>query len=130
MQLPGRPKFEVHELAWPRDGEGSKGDRVQRLGPDLKEHKIWLPYETDEKRLTTAQKSMKAVGYDYRISAAIKRIDENNQVYDLSEQMKVQFHYFPFGGLKDLIDAFSRIYDMEVRPPRLSEAQYAEPEWV
>jgi hypothetical protein len=130
MQLPDRPKFEVHELAWPRDGEGSKIDRVQRLGPDLKDHKIWLPYETDEKRLTATQKSMKAVGYDYRISAKIIRRDENSQSYDLSEQMKVQFHYFPFGGLKDLIDAFSRIYDMDVRPPRLSEARYAEPEYT
>lgn len=130
MKMPGRPKFEIHELAWPRDGEGSKIDRVQRLGPDLKEHKLFLPYDTDEKRLTSMQKGMKESGYPHRISKEIKRMDENGQIYDVSEQLKMQFHYFPFGGLKDLIDAASRIYDMEPRAPRLSEARYAEPEYT
>jgi hypothetical protein len=128
MKLPDRPKFEVHELAWPRDGEGSKIDRVQRLGPDLKDHKIWLPYDTNEKKMTSSQKGMQDSGYIHRISKSIRRMDENGQMYDLSEQLKMQFHYFPFGGLKDLIDALSRIYDMEPRAPRLNEARYAEPE--
>lgn len=130
MKLPNRPRFAIHELQWPRDGEGSKIDRVQRLSPDLLDKKLWLPYETDEKKLTAMQKGMIEAGYDFRVAKPIKRLDENNQVYDLTEQLKMQFHYFPFGGLKDLIDACSRIYDMEPRPPRLAEARYAEPEFT
>ena len=130
MQMPGRPKFEVVELAWPRDGEGSKVDRVQRLGPDLKEHKLWLPYDTNEKKPTSSQKFMLDSGYTHRVSRAIRRTDENNQIYDVTEQLKSQFHYFPFGGLKDLIDAASRVYDMEIRAPRLNESRYSEPEFI
>ena len=127
MTMPGRPRFEVHELAWPREGEGSKIDRVQRLGPDLKEHKIWLPYATNENKLTTSQRAMLESGYNHRISKEIRRMDENSQAYDLSEHLRMQFHYFPFGGLKDVIDALSRVYDMEPRAPRLSEPTYSEP---
>ena len=129
MKLPDRPRFDIHELAWPRDGEGSKTDRVQRLVPDMKSSKLFLPYLTDMNNLTKMQRQMIASGYDYRISKQIKRKDENGQPYDLTEQTKMQLHYFPFGK-KDLADALSRIYDMEVRAPRLSEPRYAEPEFV
>jgi hypothetical protein len=130
MMMPGRPSFEITELQWPRDGDGSKIDRVQRLVPDMKSHKIFLPYPSDDNRLTSNQRSMAASGYDYRISRPIKRVDENGNMYDLSEQLKMQFHYFPFGGLKDIIDALARIYDMEPKAPNYREPRYAEPEYT
>lgn len=130
MTLPGRPRFDIKELLWPRDGEGSKVDRVQRLVPDMKGHKIFLPHPTDEKNPTRMQREMQKTGYGYRVAASIKRKDENGNVYDLAEQLKMQFHYFPFGGLKDAIDALARIYDMEPRAPNLREPTYAEPEYA
>jgi hypothetical protein len=35
--------FPIEELRWPRDTEPSKDDRVQRLGPDFRSHKFYLP---------------------------------------------------------------------------------------
>jgi hypothetical protein len=129
MRLPDRPRFEVKELAWPRDGEGSKTDRVQRLVPDCKSHKFFLPYETDEKNLTRNQRQMAGTGYDYRIARQIRRKDEHGNMYDLTAQLKLQFHYFPH-GLKDAIDAAARIYDMEPMAPKRNEPSYAEPEYT
>jgi hypothetical protein len=48
--------FEIEELDWPRDGNASKVDRVQRLTPDLRNHRFYIPYKTDEKNLTKAQR--------------------------------------------------------------------------
>lgn len=125
-----RVRFDITEVAWPREGGGSKTDRVQRLGPDFRSHKFFLPYDTDPDRLTSNQKRMTG-GYDYRIAKPIRRKDENGEVYDLAAQFRMQVHYFPFGGKKDLADAASRIYDMEVRPPAgRGEARYVEPEYT
>jgi hypothetical protein len=121
--------FPIKELTWPREGGGSKVDRVQRLGPDLRAHKIFMPYNTDEKNLTSNQLKMKH-GYDYRIARPIRRVNENDEAYDLSADLKEQIYYFPYGGKKDLVDALSRIYDMEPRAPSYRETQYAEPEYI
>ena len=122
--------FPIEELMWPRDSEGSKVDRVQRLGPDLRAHKFFLPYDTDPKNLTALQRRMNQTHYDYRIAQPIKRKDESNKIYDLKKDLRMQFHFFPFGGKKDVIDACSRIYDMEPRAPSFSEPSYLEPEFV
>lgn len=129
MKLPDRPRFDVVELAWPRDGEGSKTDRVQRLGPDLKTGKVWVPYDTDPKKLTRNQRTMLDQGYEFRVAKPIKRTDENGRVYNLTEQFKHQVHFFPY-GLKDLIDAASRIYDMEPKAPSYNEPHYTEPAYT
>jgi len=128
MKKPDQPKFDIVVLEWPREGEGSKNDRVQRLTPDLKSGKIFLPYPTDEKKLTKLQKRMIEGGYSYRVSQRIVRMDENKQAYDVTEALRSQFQFFPHGAKKDAIDAFSRIYDMEVRGPAYDEPRYAEPE--
>ncbi len=122
-------RMEIKELAWPREGGGSKIDRVQRLGPDFRSHKFFVPYPTNEKSLTANQRKM-TNGYDYRIAKPIKRKDEADQIYDLTEQFKLQVHYFPFGGKKDLVDAASRIYDMEPMRPTYHEPRYMEPEYT
>lgn len=107
----------IDELNWPREGDGSKVDRVQRLVPDLKNKRIYLPYPTDDKRLTSMQQGMKSGGHEYRIARPIKRLDDQRKIYDVSEDLKIQAHYFPYGSYKDLIDAFARIYDIEASPP-------------
>lgn len=131
MGMPGKGgHFPIEELKWPRDGEGSKNDRVQRLGPDIRSHKVFLPYPTVDDRLTATQRRMLNTGYTYRIARPIKRKDENGGMYDLSEDFKMQVHFFPFGSRKDLIDAVSRLYDMEPHAPGFAERGYYEPEYT
>ena len=122
--------FNIEELKWSHDTDGSKVDRVQRLGPDVRAHKIYVPYPTNPDMLTKVQRNMENTGYRHRIATPIRRKDESNAIYDLSKEFKLQVHFFPFSGKKDLIDAFSRIYDMEPHAPSFREPSYLEPEYV
>jgi hypothetical protein len=97
MRLPGRPSFDITELQWPRDGEGSKTDRVQRLVPDMKTGKIFVPYPTNVNKLTANQVRMMESGYDFRVAKQIRRTDENGVPYDLVEHLRMQLHFFPYG---------------------------------
>jgi hypothetical protein len=120
----------IEELEWPNDRDGSKDDRVQRLLPDIRGHAFYLPYEPPdgEPDLTERQERMIAAGYDYRIARPIIRRDENGELYNLSDRFRMQVSYYPFVGLKDLIDAVSRIYDMEPRAPEFIDSTILEPE--
>jgi phage terminase large subunit-like protein len=126
-----RIPFQIEELAWPRDGEGSKVDRVQRLTPDVRNGRFYIPYQTDAKNLTRIQREMLDSGQDYRIARKIihkgTRESGKEESYDLTEDFKMEMHYFPFAGKKDLIDAVSRIFDMEPVTPGVGSNQYVEP---
>lgn len=122
--------FPIIELEWPRDGEGSKVDRVQRLGPDLRAGKLFVPYPSDEKAYTSLQRKMLNAGQDYRISKAIRRKTKTGEIYDVVADLKQQIHFFPHGGRVDLIDAAARIYDMEPKAPNYQEQGYYEPDFV
>lgn len=123
-------RFTIIEIEWPREGDGSKSDRIQRLGPDFRNHKFFVPYETDEGRLTSTQRKVKESGYEYRIAKPIRRKDENNKIYDLSKNLLMQINYFPFGGRVDVLDATSRIYDLEPKAPSFNEERYYEPTYT
>lgn len=119
--------FSIAELTWPRDGEGSKNDRVQRLGPDFRAHKFYLPkYIADG--ITSNQLRVMEAGQPYRVAKAIKRKDSDGNLYDLSKQFAQQVLFYPFAPLKDLIDAVSRIYDMDPKPPVIIDSKFLEPE--
>jgi hypothetical protein len=118
--------FPIVELTWPRDGEGSKDDRVQRLGPDLRSHKFFIP--SDSKTLTANQVKCKTNRQEFRIAKPIKKRDSDGNIYDLSAMLKEQIMFYPFAPLKDLIDATSRIYDMEPRPPIIIDETELTPE--
>jgi hypothetical protein len=122
--------FPIVELAWPRDGEGGKTDRVQRLSPDMKAGKIFIPYPTDVSKLTTLQRRFSNSGQDYRISKPIRRKTKTGEIYDVISDFKMQVHFFPHGGRVDLIDAAARIYDMEPKAPSYREPDYLEPEFT
>lgn len=122
--------FEIVELTWPREGEASKVDRVQRLVPDIKGHRFYLPYPTDTERLTRLQRNMIASGYDYRIARPIQRLDEEQRIYDVTERLRLQVSLFPFGGKVDLIDAVARIYDAEPMAPEHHDQGSLEPDVV
>lgn len=123
-------RFEITELEWPNDSPGSKNDRVQRLGPDIKTHAYFVPHPTDEDDLSPIQVRMIESGYEYRLSRAILQRDEHGLEYDLTERFKLQVGFYPFTGLKDLIDAVARIYDMDPRTPQWREDGPTEPDEV
>jgi hypothetical protein len=118
--------FPIVELKWPRDGEGSKDDRVQRLGPDFRSHKFFVPKDCPQ--LTSHQSVVKDAGQPYRIAKPIRKKDSDGNIYDLTRQFKEQVMFYPFAPLKDLIDAASRVYDLDPRPPVLIEDGALEPE--
>ncbi len=115
----------IEELKWPRDGDGSKDDRVQRLGPDIRAKRFYLPLATkvDTDIMAEMRKSEPS-----RVAAPIRKRDSENNIYDLSERFREQVRMYPFCTLKDLIDAVARIYDMEPAPPKIYARQDLEPE--
>lgn len=123
-------RFEIELLEWPNDGPGSKDDRIQRLLPDVRSHALYGPHPTDDENITPYQVRMLAAGYEHRISSAILQKDHEGNQYDLWERFRLQLSMYPFIDRKDLIDAVSRIYDLEPRPPEFIDSQLLEPEHV
>jgi hypothetical protein len=144
--------FPIEELKWPRDSEVSKDDRVQRLGPDFRAHKFYLPtvilqqgkpcfwqlkpgsaggLELHYQEMTKPTAMMQRViteGSPSRVAKPIRQVDSEGNLYDLSRQFIEQQMLYPFAPLKDLIDAASRIYDMEPVPPILVDEKDTLPE--
>lgn len=129
MRLEGE-SFDIVELAWPREGGGSKADRVQRLLPDHKRGRIYLPARLKEP--SSAQKKAMEDGRPHIIAQPIKRKDQDGRIYDLSESYIEEYIRFPFAVHDDLIDAVSRIYDMDYTTPTpMSQyTKYLEPEYA
>lgn len=124
-----RVAFDIEELAWPKSGGNTKRDRVQRLGPDFSQHRFYVPYPKHSERLTATQRKVLDSGYGHLVSRRIVRRDENDRVYDLTKRFLLQVADFPFTQKKDIIDAVSRIYDMDIRHPVAYE-ESLEPEHV
>ena len=133
--------FDITELNWTSDGAQAKDDRVQRLTPDFQAKKFFLamvcsrqikdadgnvignePYETAN------QKKVREAGQAYRIFAPVKRMDHERNVYSLNKGFIEEYLPYPFSAKKDLIDAASRLYDMDPVPPILIDASALEPE--
>lgn len=115
MKEPQNQAFEVIELNWPRDGDVSKDNRIRRLEPDFRNWSFFLPYEGEP---TSLQRQAMEAGMSELMAKPIKQRDEENRVYNLVEYfIKTEFLFFPNTTAKDLLDATSRIYDMEYTPP-------------
>ena len=143
--------FELIELAWPRDGTQSKKDRVERLEPDFRGGRFFLPAVVREKgkgsrgesadclwsidldkshietrviengKMPREMARMTAGGKAHLVAKAISRIDEDRNPYDLTRCLIEEMMFFPFAPKDDLVDAVSRIYDMEPIPPSFRE---------
>jgi len=118
--------FEIHELAWPREGPGSKIDRVQRLEPAFRNGRFFLPAIV--KGETANQAKVTAAGQAFRVFSPVQRRDEEGRIYSLNKNFLEEFLTFPFCAHDDLIDAVSRIYDIEPVPPIISDERALEPE--
>lgn len=147
--------FPIEELNWTREGSGFQGKitRVSRLEPDFRNTRFYLPlavwkdgkphtwkvisdpdskaYQTIEWRevegLTKAQLQAADAGSPELIAKCIKRFDEENKVYDLTERFIGEFMYFPFGEYRDALDAASRVYDMDPQIPVIIHKSSGEP---
>ena len=121
-----RDIWEIHELAWPRDGAGSKYDRIQRLEPDFRSGKFFLSAVVDDE--TKAQKKVREEGQAFRIFTPVKRADENKAIYSLNKTLIDEFLVYPFSVHDDFLDACSRIYDIDAVAPIIIDERMLEPE--
>jgi hypothetical protein len=155
MELEQRKKvpnamFIIHELNWPREGGNSKKERVERLEPDFRNGRFFLPapvlhngvpslwrIETnpesrtlgdiefrEKKGLTRAEEAAMEGGSPELLARALIVRDPSlpgpkgqGGRYDLTLKLFDEYKNFPFGRYDDLIDAASRIYDMDPHPP-------------
>lgn len=145
--------FDIEELNWTSDGTRAKEDRVQRLQPDFASHRFFLAMvctrkiplldsdgkpvidpRTGEQMLTVSpyetanQRKVREAGQPHRIFAPVSAKDHEGNLYSLNKGFLEEYLHFPFSAKKDLIDAASRIYDMDPVPPILIDQSALEPE--
>ena len=125
MQKPGAEAFEIVELAWPREGPGSKYDRIQRLEPDFRNGKFWLALASDGE--TANQKRMRESGLGFRVLKPVKRMDHDGNLYSLNKVLLEEYLVYPYAAHDDSLDSLSRIYDMEPVGPVVIDERSLEP---
>jgi len=76
---------------------------------------------------TRQQRYMEATFQKYRILTALKRLDENGDAYDLTRMFLEEMRLHPFAPHDDILDAASRVYDLEPKSPVQLEAMSTEP---
>lgn len=126
QMLRDKDAFEIHELAWTKDGAQAKDDRVQRLQPDFMARKFYLAAITTGE--TSNQRRIREQGQAFRIFKPVNRRDHEGNIYSLNKGFLEEFLTYPFSAKKDLIDAVSRLYDLEPVPPILIDERMLEPE--
>ena len=126
QMLRDKDVFEITELAWPREGPGAKDDRIQRLEPDFRAGRFYMPAVVRAE--TSSQARMRAAGQAFRIYTPTRRRDHNGTLYSLNKVLLDQYLVHPFGKHDDLVDAISRIYDMDPVPPIVIDETLLEPE--
>ena len=117
--------FDIIELNWTSDGAQAKDDRVQRLQPDFQSKKFYLAAVT--KTETANQARAREQGQGFRVFNPVKRRDHEGNVYSLNAGFLEEFLTYPFSAKKDLIDAASRLYDMEPTKPIIIDERVLEP---
>lgn len=165
MQMRENDLFEIIELNTPKQGGHSKADRIERLEPDCRNGKFWLPAVVhhfefgpkqgpfshcclwkvwDDKDEEEAKKhdvqhnhhvgqivyrpmrgltKMMQQHDNKRIVKPLRRLDENKDPYDLTRVFIEEYLRHPFAVHDDLIDAVSRIYDIEPIAPQAIDAK-------
>jgi hypothetical protein len=110
-------EFFVPGLVWYPDVAGSEDtpdSRVARWSVDDGSHEIVFSPHRGPHQL---ERAARANGELWRIVEPLRRLDENKKIYDLTQVFFEEYATFPFAPRKDLIDATSRIYDMEPSTP-------------
>ncbi len=141
----------IDEVSWAREGGQAKEQRVGRLEPYFRNSQFWMPPKVwapehgglctwsisepnpdkdEPQRIvyapyrgpSRAEREATGRGEFYRVLEPIRRIDETGSPYDLFRVFAEEFIYFPFSPKRDLVDATSRIEDMQATPPMMHEA--------
>ena len=140
--------FEIVELAWPRQGPGSKYDRIQRLEPDFRTGKIILaavPMDAEGNRVeeTRNQATLRERGEGFRIYKPTRQVDptavqvvfpgqpnerQMGTAYGLNDKLLQEYLVYPFSQHDDALDTASRWNDMDMRPPVIVDQRTLEPE--
>jgi hypothetical protein len=150
--------FKIEELNTPRQGRYSKDDRIERLEPDIREGRFYLPcliYHPDygadcywavwnqemaDRAAKKGEKKDYRIGQivywkvqgptkrqaqvrEHRVVTALRRRDEDGNIYDMSRAFIEELLLHPFGAYKDLIDATSRVYDLDPHAPMAMEGR-------
>lgn len=128
-----KDEWEIHELAWPRDGTASKYDRIQRLEPDFRAGTFYMaavpPTGPDGRpSLTKNQVRVIEMGQSYRVFSPVKRYDEVKNVYSLNKTLLDEYLVYPFAVHDDFLDASSRIYDIDAVSPIIIDERALEPD--
>ena len=79
------------------------------------------------KGLTKAQRACEVTFQRYRVVHSIKRLDEDNDAYDLTRSFIEEFRLHPFAPHDDLLDATSRVFDLEPTNPVPFESLRGDP---
>ena len=102
--------FHIQELAWPLSGSGAKDERIKRLQPDFENWRFFFPYVGPQ---TSQQRDADPV----LVAKPIKQKNHEGKIYDVVEWMLAnEYNFFPHSTKKDMLDAMSRIYDMQAMP--------------
>lgn len=120
-----REEFEVKELNWPREGGGSKYDRIQRLEPFFRTGRFFLPALVEKE--TAAQKRMRERGEPHRVFKPVARKDHEGKLYRLNDVLLDEYLRYPYSVHEDFLDACSRIFDMDYRKPEIVDQRATEP---
>jgi len=134
ISCPKTVRHRCQVSAAPRQEAGSKRDRVGRLEPDIRNGRFIMSKPVRDKagKITNeespAQQLMRAQGQEFRIFKPQGRIDHNGNQYSINKNFIEELMYFPFSQHDDLIDAVSRIYDLDPRPPFIDNVLDCEPE--
>jgi len=120
--------FPIEEVSWARETTTqAKDDRIRRLEPDARNWRLFFPYDGPQTKL---QAQAIASGRGHLVAKPIKRKNENGELYDLVEYLiKNEWLFFPATTRKDMMDAMSRVYDLEnLNPPRIYKPEDTLPE--
>ena len=60
---------------------------------------------------------------EHRAVTALRRHDEDGRIYDMTRAFIEELLLHPFGAYKDLIDATSRVYDLDPHAPAMLEGR-------
>lgn len=129
--LPGYVWHELNSL----DEDARRGAQIEGRPAPRKTYVEWRVDEEQEQLKfrvvpspTQVEQNLKAIGHPFRAVQPIQRITEGSErhIYDLTRAFIEECRFHPFAPKDDLIDAVSRIYDMEPKPALPHEADQIE----
>lgn len=120
--VPGKvwhPAYQGTARWWVEDG-GEDEDNLENTARSDEIHYEAMP------KPHRLERQMAITGERYRLFDPIRRIDEDGNIYDLTRVFFEEYAYHPFSPRDDLIDAVSRIYDVEPMPAVRNEVVHVE----